>query len=203
MSRNPAMLKPGVTLYFVRHGETDWNAAGRYQGRRDIPLNATGRAQARRNGRVLADILGSGAASLDHVASPLMRARETMEIMRSELMLEPKGYRVDDRLAEIDYGHWEGRLWTELPHADPEGFAARQADTWGWQPVGGESYRMLSERVGLWLAEIGRDAVVASHGGVSKALRGLVLQLGNAEIPHLAVPQDKVLVVTAGSIRWL
>ena len=77
------MLKPGVTLYFVRHGETDWNAAKRYQGRRDIPLNATGRAQARRNGRVLADLLGSRAAALDHVASPLRRARETMEILRT------------------------------------------------------------------------------------------------------------------------
>jgi probable phosphoglycerate mutase len=197
------MLRPGVTLYFVRHGETDWNAARRYQGRRDIPLNDTGRAQAKRNGRVLAGLVGARAAALDHMASPLQRARETMEIMRSELQLDPEGYRTDARLAEIDYGHWEGRLWTELPVIDPEGFAARQADTWGWQPNGGESYRMLSERVGRWLAEIERDTVVASHGGVSKALRGLVLQLTSAEIPHLEVPQDKVLVVTAGSIRWL
>jgi broad specificity phosphatase PhoE len=197
------MLKPGVTLYFVRHGETDWNAAKRYQGRRDIPLNATGRAQAKRNGRVLADLIGSRAASLDHVASPLGRARETMEIMRAELGLDPQGYRTDERLSEIDYGHWEGRLWAELPQTDPAGFATRQADTWGWQPIGGESYRMLSDRVARWLAELQRDTVAASHGGVSKALRGLVLQLANAEIPHLAVPQDKVLLVTAGSIRWL
>jgi probable phosphoglycerate mutase len=203
MSRGSAMLQPGVTLYFVRHGETDWNAAKRYQGRRDIPLNATGRVQARRNGRALADLLGSGAAALDHVASPLVRARETMEIMRAELGLEPTGYRTDERLAEIGYGHWEGLLWTELPATDPEGFAARQADTWGWQPVGGESYRMLSERVGRWLVETTRDTLVASHGGVSKALRGLVLELASTEIPRLEVPQDKVLVVTAGSIRWL
>jgi probable phosphoglycerate mutase len=197
------MLKPGVTLYFVRHGETDWNAAKRYQGRRDIPLNATGRAQARRNGRVLADLIGSRAASLDHVASPLRRARETMEIMRAALGLDPNGYRTDERLSEIDYGRWEGLLLTELPKIDPEGFAARQADTWSWQPIGGESYRMLSERVARWLADIERDTVVASHGGVSKALRGLVLQLASADIPHLGVPQDKVLLLAAGSIRWL
>jgi probable phosphoglycerate mutase len=196
------MLKGGVTLYFVRHGETDWNAAKRYQGRRDIPLNATGRAQARRNGRVLADLIGGRATSLDHVASPLRRARETMEILRTELGLDPQGYRTDARLSEIDYGHWEGRLWTELPQTDPAGFAARQADTWGWQPIGGESYRMLSNRVACWLAGIECDTVVASHGGVSKALRGLVLQLANAEVPHLEVPQDRVLVVRAGSIHW-
>lgn len=177
------MLRPGVTLYFIRHGETDWNVAQRYQGRRDIPLNAKGRAQARRNGQVLADLVGAAAASLDYVTSPLLRARETMEIVRSQLRLDPAGYRTDARLSEIDYGPWEGRLWAELPQADPAGYAARQADTWGWQPAGGESYRMLSERVALWLADIGRDAVVAAHGGVSKVLRGLVLRLASAEIP--------------------
>jgi probable phosphoglycerate mutase len=195
------MLKPGVTLYFVRHGETDWNAARRYQGRRDISLNATGRAQARRNGRILADLVGSRAASLDHVASPLQRARETMEIMRAELMLDPKGYRTDLRLAEIDYGHWEGRLWAELPHADPEGFAARQADTWGWQPIGGESYRMLSERVALWL-ERSSATPSPSHGGVSACCAARASGCSRRDLA-LDVPQDKVLMVGAGRNRWL
>jgi probable phosphoglycerate mutase len=197
------MLQPGVTLYFVRHGETDWNRAQRYQGRQDIPLNATGRAQAGRNGRVLAETLGPGSAALDYVASPLLRARETMEIVRRELALAQGGYRTDDRLAEIHYGHWEGQLWHELPRTDPEGYAARQADPWGWQPKGGESYRMLSDRVARWLAEVRHDAVVVSHGGVSRVLRGLVLQLGGSDIARLEVPQDKVLLVTAGAVSWL
>src|SRR5262245_40847559 len=112
------MLKPGVTIYFVRPGETDWNRVGRYQGHRDIPPNATGRAQAARNGRMLAEVLGDGTASLDYVASPLSRARETMEILRNELAMPALDYRTDDRLREIDYGHWEGRLWHELQHTD-------------------------------------------------------------------------------------
>lgn len=197
------MLRPGVTLYFVRHGETDWNRARRYQGQRDIPLNATGRVQAQRNGQVLAEILGAETAALDYVASPLSRARETMEIIRQEMALPRLGYRTDERLLEIHYGHWQGRLWEELSHADPEGYAARLADPWGWQPAGGESYCMLSERVGRWLAEMTNDAVVVSHGGVSKVLRGLILQLGVAEIASLDVPQDKVLQVTAGNVGWI
>src|SRR3990172_9980252 len=123
------MLKPGVTLYFVRHGETDWNLAKRYQGQRDIPLNATGRAQAARNGRVLAQTLGADATTFDYVASPLARARETMEIVRRELALAPEEYRTDERLKEIHYGHWEGLLWDDLPRLDPPGGAAPTAHT--------------------------------------------------------------------------
>jgi probable phosphoglycerate mutase len=197
------MLRSGITLYFVRHGETEWNRARRYQGQRDIPLNDTGRGQASRNGRVLAEMLGARAAALDYVASPLVRARETMEIMRRELTLAPLDYRTDDRLREIHYGHWEGELWEELSAIDPDGYAARQSDPWNWQPSGGESYRMLSDRVAHWLAEAERDAVVVAHGGVSKVLRGLVLQLAHTDIARLDEPQDKVLMVEAGSIRWL
>jgi probable phosphoglycerate mutase len=197
------MLRPSVTLYFVRHGETDWNLAQRYQGQMDIPLNATGRTQAARNGRALAKAIGERAAALDYVASPLGRARETMEIMRREMGLAPGGYRTDERLREIHYGHWEGELWAELPARDPEGFARREADRWGWQPRGGESYRALSERVAAWAGEIDRDAVVAAHGGVMRVLRGLLLSLEPAEIFGLDVPQDKVLVLEGGGARWL
>jgi broad specificity phosphatase PhoE len=197
------MLRSGVRLYYVRHGETDWNRDQRYQGQRDIPLNATGRSQAVRNGRALAETLGKDAAVIDYVASPLLRARETMELMRAELGLPPRGYRTDDRLREIHYGYWEGELWNELPAKDPQGFAAREADKWGWRPTGGESYRDLSGRVAGWLREIERDAVVAAHGGVMRVIRGLILKLQPAEIFLLDVPQDKVLMVEAGHTKWL
>jgi broad specificity phosphatase PhoE len=197
------MLRAGVTIYFVRHGETDWNLAQRYQGQRDIPLNATGRAQAARNGRTLALTLGREVGALDYVSSPLVRARETMEIMRREIGLPPDGYRTDARLREIDYGDWEGELWGELSVKDPQGFAAREADRWGWQPRGGESYRALSERVAGWLGEIERDVVVAAHGGVMRVLCGLCGGLEPAEIFRLDVPQDKVLVIEAGRTHWL
>jgi broad specificity phosphatase PhoE len=126
-----------------------------------------------------------------------------MEIMRRELSLPAEGYRTDARLAEIHYGHWEGHLLLDLPAVDPTGFAARNADAWNWQPTDGESYRMLSDRVAQWLGEIRQDTIVASHGGVSRVLRGLILQLPFADIPLLEVPQDKVLALSAGSARWL
>lgn len=197
------MLRDGLTIFFIRHGETDWNATQRYQGQTDIPLNAKGRGQAARNGRTLKAALGDAAAGLDYVASPLSRASETMTIARREMGLAADAFRHDDRLKEQHYGHWEGQLWHELPRLDAEGFAARLRDKWGWCPAGGESYRMLSARIAGWLAEVDRDVVVASHGAVSRALRGLVLGLEGPHVTELEVPQDRILVLQRGRMHWL
>ena len=168
-------LASGVTLYFIRHGETDWNVAQRYQGQSDIPLNDTGRGQAARNGRALFEQLKQRARSFDYVASPLSRTVETMQIMRHGLGLASDDFRRDARLMEHHFGHWEGQLWSELPSTDPEGFAARKADTWNWVPRGGESYAMLQTRVEQWLAEVTRDTVTVSHGNVGRLDRKSVV----------------------------
>jgi probable phosphoglycerate mutase len=196
------MLRKGVTLYYLRHGETDWNAALRYQGQTDIPLNAKGRTQAARNGQRLKTLLGANAARLDYVASPLARASDTMRIARAELGLDPEAFRRDKRLMEQHYGHWEGKLWHDLPTIDPDGFAGHNRDKWGWCPRGGESYRMLSERLAGWLSEVDRDVVVASHGAVSRVVRGLVLGLDGPSVTSLEIPQDKVLVLRDGQMSW-
>jgi len=73
----PGTAMPRPTIYYIRHGETDWNVAGRLQGRRDIPLNARGRAQGSHCGEILHDLFaraGHDPAGLDYVSSPLARA---------------------------------------------------------------------------------------------------------------------------------
>ena len=197
------MLRPGITIYFIRHGETDWNAVQRYQGQTDIPLNEKGRGQAARNGQVLGQHLGERVRTIDYVASPLQRASETMRIVRREVGLQPDAFRTDARLQEQHYGHWEGQLWADLPKSDPEGFSAREKDKWNWQPEGGESYAMLSERIAGWLRDVQANCVVTSHGAVSRALRGLVVAIDVRELAELAVPQDKVMIVRRGSIDWI
>ena len=199
----PAMLLPDVTLYVVRHGETDWNKAQRYQGQTDIPLNDTGRAQATRNGVLLRDVLAVQAQTYDWVASPLMRTTETMRLIRAAIPMPPDAFRRDDRLKEQHFGHWEGQVWSDLPKLDPEGFAARQADTWNWTPSGGENYDHVEARVSTWLAEIQRDTVVVTHGNISRALRGLLLRLDRLQVPKLEVPQDKVWRYRDGVGEWL
>ena len=197
------MLRSGITIYFIRHGETDWNAVQRYQGQTDIPLNEKGRGQAARNGRVLGAHLGDRVRTIDCVASPLLRASETMQIARREMGLEPGQFKTDARLQEQSYGHWEGQIWGDLPKTDPEGYAAREKDKWNWQPKGGESYAMLSERIAGWLWDVQADCVVASHGAVSRALRGHVVEMDARELAELSVPQDQVMIVRQGSIGWI
>ena len=197
-----AVLNPGVTLYLIRHGETDWNAEQRYQGQADIPLNDTGRAQAQRNGEILKSYLPQLEAA-DFVSSPLSRARETMEIMRAALGLAPSTFRIDAELMELHYGHWEGHLATELPTRDPEGVAGKAADPFGWRPRGGESYADLMIRTSRWLNSITRDTVAVTHGGVTRVARGALLDIDTRLVPMLDVPQDKILVMRGSEMHWL
>ncbi len=190
------------TLYFIRHGQTDWNAAGRMQGQTDVPINEVGRTQARRNGDTLAGLL-SPPQGFDFIASPLSRPRETMEIIRGALGLEPKDYPTDKRLMEIRFGEFEGMTFDQISEKFPEEFAHRQKDIWLNAPPGGESYSELTARVEEWYLELERDTICVAHGGVSRSLRGIVLKLPPAEIVELDVPQDKVLKVEAGQIEWL
>jgi len=83
---------PAPTIYYIRHGETDWNASGRLQGAQDVALNGRGIEQAIHVGAVLEDLFardGRDAPSFAFVASPLGRARRTMELVRRTLRLPP------------------------------------------------------------------------------------------------------------------
>lgn len=161
------------TIYYIRHGETAWNAAGRFQGGRDIPLNERGRAQAREAGGILGELLarnGRDHAQLPFFASPLGRARETMELLRDALGAPRTGYVLDPRLREVGYGHWEGMTLAEMARAHPDVFAARNADKWRVAAPGGESYAALTLRVREWLGTLAGDTVAVAHGGTMRAL---------------------------------
>lgn len=189
-------------VYFIRHGQTDWNAEQRYQGQRDIPLNDTGRQQAARNGRKLGETI-THPDKFEFVASPLSRTTETMEIVRREMGLPPQDFHKDPVLKEINYGDWEGSTLAELTVNTPDVVKARMADKWHSNVYRGESYAMLSERAAKWFDSVERDSVIVSHGAFSRCLRGHILKLGEDEIIDLEVPQDKVLVIENGSIHWI
>jgi len=164
---------PVPTIYYIRHGETSWNAEGRLQGARDIPLNDLGRRQAAQAGGILADLLardGHDKSLVPFVSSPLGRARSTMELVRETLQLPPDDYAVDDRLREIGYGQWEGSTLAEMQLADPAFFAKRQTDKWSLAPEGGETYASVQLRMRDWYDQLVTDTVAVAHGGTARAL---------------------------------
>jgi broad specificity phosphatase PhoE len=178
-------------ILLARHGETDWNSPPpRVQGWTDVPLNDTGREQARRLAR---------AASSEGIralwSSQLSRALETAEIVGAEVGLEPS---VDERLAESNRGDWEGRLLAEIQRDEPEAWAAwRRAGELSRFP-GGESLAEHMARVSAALDDIAAGelpALVVCHGGTIRCAfarsdpRGLdafhELDVPNAELMRL------------------
>lgn len=189
-------------LILVRHGETDWNREGRLQGGQDIPLNDLGRQQAAEAaGRLKA--LAPDFAGLDYLCSPMQRARETMDILRRELALPAGAYRFDERLKELTFGSWEGFTWRDIRKAEREQAGLRERDKWGFVPPGGESYRMLAERVRPVLEGLGRETVIVSHGGVARAVLALVGAVSPQKASMVEIWQGKLLVVEGGKAEWM
>jgi broad specificity phosphatase PhoE len=194
---------PAPTIYYVRHGETDWNVEGRLQGGIDTPLNDLGRTQAARAGSILADLFarhGRTASSLVFVASPLQRARDTMDLVRSELKLPPGGYALDDRLREIGYGHWEGSTLAQMQSSDPELYATREADKWSVPPPGGESYASVAIRMRDWYDSLKADTVAVAHGGTARALMVALGIETPASASNLFIEQGVVYVFGDGGV---
>ena len=190
-------------LIFLRHGETDWNAEGRLQGQHDVPLNGRGRDQAASAGRMVRDTFGADLGSLHFVASPLSRTRETMEIARTAMGLDPLSYDMDQRLVELSFGRWEGLIWPEVKAMDPWAATAREGNKWTFQPPGGESYAMLADRLRPWLDTIERDTLVVSHGGVARVLLVMIGGMTTASAPLSDIHQGRVLFFEGSTARWL
>jgi broad specificity phosphatase PhoE len=195
---------PAPTIYYIRHGETSWNAEGRLQGALDIPLNELGRRQAAHAGKVLAGLFvrdGRDKRDPAYVASPLGRARSTMDHVREVLGLAPGEYALDDRLREIGYGEWEGSTLAEMQARDPNFYARRLTQKWTMSSPGGESYASVQLRMRDWYDSLKADTVAVAHGGTCRAL---MVALGH-ETPQsaadLIIEQGAVYVFGDGSLR--
>jgi probable phosphoglycerate mutase len=137
---------------------------------------------------------GRNPDDFDYVSSPLGRARETMELVRTPLGMPGDGYRIEPRLAEISFGDWEGFTIAQLRARDPQRIAAREHDKWHFVPPGGESYETVSSRMREWYRSLTRDTVAVAHGGTA---RGLIAHLGIAKpaaAPLIDIAQGVVYV---------
>ena len=195
-------------LYFMRHGETDWNREGRLQGQTEIPLNLTGQRQAREVGAHLVDPKAAGLtrdmlANMPFLVSPMVRARQTAELMREALGLDPQAYATADDLKEIGFGRWEGKTWPEIRTLDAMGARGRERDKWGYVPPDGESYAMVRARVAQLLTTITEDCCIVAHGGIARVMLVHLAGASTAEAVGADIWQGKVLRFEKGQARWV
>jgi probable phosphoglycerate mutase len=191
-------------IHLVRHGETEFNIGGRFQGALDSPLTARGVAQARDYAKVLRDLVP---ADCRIVSSPQGRAKATATIL-AEAGGFTRPVATDARLREISLGAWDGRLRTEVAAEHPclwsDGRLAGMIYEDLAEAVGGESYDAFAARLAEWLAEAAQwehPVIVVSHGVASRFLRGLYSGLTREQFLQLDVPQDAVFRFVDGIVQ--
>lgn len=188
-------------IFLVRHGQTEFNAERRMQGRRDSPLTPLGVEQARRMGACLRDFV-EDPDEVELIASPLGRTVRTAEIIRETAGLDCQIV-TDERLVEVSVGAWEGLTREQIAPLAPPGVI--DAPGWLCRAPGGERFEALVARLSSFLADVdeadGRRRLVVSHGGSGRVLRALY-----AQAPHEHVwlgdwpPQDAVFRLHGGVV---
>ncbi len=187
-------------FYLVRHGQTAFNAEGRFQGGLDSPLTPLGQDQAARVGRLLKGLIGSPEDWLIQ-ASPLGRTVHTAQIICAELGAD---FTTDARLAEVRMGEWDGLTDEEIEAASPGLRDGSSRYDFFFRAPGGEGYQAFASRLGDWLAEAAADSrprLAISHGVAGRVLRGLYLGLDRAEALRLETPQDAVFRLSEGRVE--
>lgn len=190
-------------LFLIRHGETDWNATKRLQGRSDIPLNDRGREQAWRHGEKLAGLVDQP-ERWHFVASPLQRTQETMAIIRGCMGLVRDEFATSEDIVELNYGAWEGKSWNQLAGETPELIKTRFRNPWDTvAPGGGESHAEMQARVVAWYEALPPLTVAVTHTGPTRIIRGHIAKLEPDRIAVLESRQDKFLSVTPAGFNWV
>ena len=183
-------------IYLIRHGETEWNAVGRFQGKLDSTLTNAGITQAKDCGERLS-ALGIKFDTL--IASPLGRTRQTASIVASCGRFPEAQY--DDRLAEVSVGSWDGLTQIDIDAQWPGRLDGPTPFDWFFRSPDGESYEAAFERATEWLGDAQGKVVAISHGLIGRILRGAYLGLPKRDALSLPVPQDVIWRLAKGQME--
>jgi phosphoserine phosphatase len=186
-------------LYFVRHGQTEWNAIRRMQGQWNSDLTELGKRQADTNGRFLSQL------GIEHiVASPLDRTRQTAEIINEHLGLEVS---FDHRIKEWDCGDWSGEMWDQVANKWAEEFNAWQEDQFHYRGPNCENYPDMIERVAPFLEETlaldHQRIAVVSHGMIGRVMVGTLLAMTGDHMLSFSQPNDVIFHLASGGESFI
>ena len=186
-------------LYFIRHGETDWNQQRLVQSTEDNDLNATGIGQAESVALALHD-MEPELRNFDFYASPQIRAQHTTKII---CLAQPRDFttvKTDVRLRELEFGIWEGKSIDEM-HNSPC-YPTDPVEHYHWKPEGGESYAEGALRVDEFLRSLKGPSLMVSHGAVARCVIGYICNIPRIDITHLPTPQGCYCVLENGKYQW-
>lgn len=163
-----------MKLLLTRHGQTDWNIAGRYQGQSDIPLNQTGQSQAEQ----IAARLSKEAVHAIYT-SDLSRAADTAQKI-ANMQVHAPSMQKDSRWRELSFGDWEGMTYKEMSAHSPELFSKWMLNPQHISTPSGETLAQLAERVKTAFEEIKKNhkdqtVLVVSHSGALQAFLSVTL----------------------------
>jgi broad specificity phosphatase PhoE len=179
-----------IRLALLRHGHTAWNREGRIQGRTDIPLDDTARAD-------LAQFrLPDDWQTAALWSSPLQRAMQTAELVTGRIPL------TDPRLSEMNWGDWEGKHG-KLLRADPDS-GYRDMETWGWSfaPPSGEALSNLRARTVAWANALTSDTVAVCHIGVMRVLLAHATGYDFLGDAPFQVKRNRLFIIEISNQSW-
>ena len=180
-------------LWILRHGQTEWNLAGRMQGWLDSPLTTLGKSQARQQNRLLKQ--AGLPEDAGFYASPQARCRATAELALAGLCDAP---RFDDRLKEVSVGEFEGLTLLDVEMGWPGITEPVEGISFHYRAPGGERLEGFRARIASWLDELTGPTVVVTHGMVSREMRGILLGLDASGAADLPGGQGNIYRVSAG-----
>jgi len=178
-------------IWFLRHGETEWNAEGRVQGQTESVLSARGVDHAKSQAALMAPILEQNPPSF---VSPLKRTRQTADIA-----LGGRAYHTDDRLKEVFAGDWESQLRADIFKTLPDDMSPDMPHIEFYaRAPGGEGFDTFQARVRSFVATLTEPTVIVAHGLSGQLLRGELCGLSRADLGKLSNRQGVVYVLENG-----
>ena len=189
-----------TTLILVRHGESEWNRAGRIQGQVNSPLTDLGINQAKAIRDYLSGIFLN--QELEIYTSPLDRAIQTAEIIAQGIDYPSRKIIIEDRLNDFNLGEISGTFgWDKVAEIFPEQAQLRLQDPMRFHPSGGESGAEFEARLRSLLEDLMDDGtlkLMVSHGIVNKFIRGILKNLSGKEMVKLGESQNTIFRLEQG-----
>ena len=190
-------------MYLIRHGETEFNVEGKFQGQSNSPLTENGKDQIYQVARMLKMELGDDIHNWEIISSPLGRAMDSTKILCETLAYDLTKVQTDERLAEVSVGDWAGLYIEDIKAQWPRLLEGTNHYNWYFNSLGGERYANVEGRVKAFLENVKdkEKLIVVAHGVTSRIIRGLYQNLDKDEALSLEVAHETFFKLADGDVK--